>query len=233
MPAIVLALAAAIGIRAQEPPDKAPPLVKAPQVKITSPSGGWSSDRIITAGGTISDADIKTVTLVVNGIPMTIRAKAGSFSAKLVLSPGRNTIQAVAENEAGMGRDSVSLYAQVPAKDLKITLTWDTDGTDVDLHVTDPAGEECFYEHKSTKAGGNLDVDVTDGFGPETFTLAQAARGKYLVKVKYYSSNSRAQTRCRLDVVLFEGTSRERRETHTLMLTRTNEKLPAAEVFVR
>jgi uncharacterized protein YfaP (DUF2135 family) len=116
---------------------------------------------------------------------------------------------------------------------MKVTLTWDTDATDVDLHVTDPAGEECFYSHTSTKMGGNLDVDITTGFGPETFTLARAERGKYHIAVKYYSAHGRAQTKCRVDVILFEGTAKERRETHGIVLTRGGEMTSIAEVFVR
>jgi uncharacterized protein YfaP (DUF2135 family) len=163
-----------------QPPEKKPEPVKAPVVKITNPRGGWTSERIIDVKGTVSDANITRLTLVVNGVPMTIRASGGSFTSKLVLSPGANTIQAIASNAAGVGRDAVSTYAKVPAKDMKITLTWDTDRTDIDMHVTDPAKEECYYQHKSTKMGGNLDVDVQNGFGPETFTLAHAVRGKPL-----------------------------------------------------
>jgi uncharacterized protein YfaP (DUF2135 family) len=202
-------------------------------VKITNPRGGWTSERIIDVKGTVSDANITRLTLVVNGVPMTILASGGSFTSKLVLSPGANCIQAIAANAGGVGRDAVSTYAKVPAKDMKITLTWDTDGTDIDMHVTDPTKEECSYQHKSTKMGGNLDVDVTNGFGPETFTLAQAVRGKYLIELNYYSSQGHAQTACRLDVILFEGTSKERRETHRVVLTRDKDRKKVAEVFVR
>jgi uncharacterized protein YfaP (DUF2135 family) len=214
-----------------QPENPAPKV--APVVKIESPRGGWTGERIIDVTGTVSDTSVKTLAVVVNGTPLTIKTEGGKFLTKIVLSPGQTTIQAIAGNEYGIGRDSVSLYADAPAKDLKITLTWDTNATDVDLHVTDPAGEVCFYSHKETKAGGNLDTDVTTGYGPETFTLAQAARGKYLVEAHYYSSHENAQTLCRLDVVEFEGTAREKHEKYELMLTRTGEKAKVAEVFVR
>src|SRR6185295_3385983 len=31
---------------------------------------------------------------------------------------------------------------------LVVMITWNTDNTDVDLHVTEPTGEECFYGHR-------------------------------------------------------------------------------------
>jgi uncharacterized protein YfaP (DUF2135 family) len=45
-----------------------------------------------------------------------------------------------------------SLTEQYAAKgtkscDLVVIVGWNTDRTDVDLHVTDPAGEECNYQH--------------------------------------------------------------------------------------
>ena len=73
--------------------------------------------------------------------------------------------------------------------DVVVTMMWNTDQTDVDLHVIEPSGEECFYQHKSTKSGGQITRDITDGFGPEMYTLANAPDGEYQVLVKYYSSN--------------------------------------------
>ena len=37
--------------------------------------------------------------------------------------------------------------------DLVAIILWNTDGTDVDLHVTEPRGEECYYRHQHTAAG--------------------------------------------------------------------------------
>ncbi|CAF4270400.1 unnamed protein product, partial [Rotaria sordida] len=33
---------------------------------------------------------------------------------------------------------------------LRIVMVWDTNDTDVDLHVIEPTGEECYYSHKNT-----------------------------------------------------------------------------------
>ena len=47
--------------------------------------------------------------------------------------------------------------------DLRIVMSWDADATDVDLHVVEPSGEECYYGHRNPLAGGWLSPDITDG----------------------------------------------------------------------
>ncbi|WP_298955287.1 VIT domain-containing protein [uncultured Nonlabens sp.] len=70
--------------------------------------------------------------------------------------------------------------------DLRILVDWNHNDTDIDLHIVDPNLEECFYSHPTTKMGGQLSKDMTQGFGPEQFTLSQAKKGDYYIKVKYY-----------------------------------------------
>ncbi len=198
---------------------------EAPTVSIDTPSGGWSTERIVQISGMVSDEAIKRAVLVVNGYERWIDVQAGKFSATLVVSRGANTLEVMARNQAGEGRDSVSLFSDVPAVDMQVVLSWDTDKTDVDLHVLDPKGEECYYAHRVTKAAGKLDLDDTDGHGPEVFTLTHAPTGSYQVSVKYFSSHGHPQTRCRVQVVLFEGTNRERRLEFFKILTKTGDKV--------
>lgn len=73
--------------------------------------------------------------------------------------------------------------------DLRIALTWDADATDIDLHVFDPSGEEAYYGHNRTHAGGMVSRDVTDGYGPEEFLLRNAPAGEYKIYAKYYGSH--------------------------------------------
>lgn len=76
--------------------------------------------------------------------------------------------------------------------DVHVTLSWDN-ATDVDLFVTDPFGEEISFLNPSSNSGGQLDVDDSDGYGPENiFWPAGAAPfGQYSVKVVYYSNYGR------------------------------------------
>jgi len=71
---------------------------------------------------------------------------------------------------------------------LRVTLAWETDANDVDLHVVDPAGEECFYRNKSTRAGLTLYEDITQGLGPEVVRTGKLDRGTYHVGVRYFAA---------------------------------------------
>lgn len=80
----------------------------------------------------------------------------------------------------------------VPDCDLRITLAWDADDTDVDLHVTEPSGEEAYYGHPNTYAGGRVSEDITDGYGPEQYSIKKAQEGTYLIRAHYYASHQQS-----------------------------------------
>lgn len=70
--------------------------------------------------------------------------------------------------------------------DLRITLAWDADNTDIDLWVTDPNGEKTYYGHRFSHQGGRVSHDVTGGYGPEEFSLRVAKPGRYTVQAQFY-----------------------------------------------
>jgi len=74
--------------------------------------------------------------------------------------------------------------------DIRVVLNWDTDNCDMDLWVTDPLGEKCFYSHRETKTGGYMSNDFTGGYGPEHFIIKNAIKGAYKVEVDYYGTRS-------------------------------------------
>ncbi|RYZ21172.1 MAG: VWA domain-containing protein [Chitinophagaceae bacterium] len=73
-----------------------------------------------------------------------------------------------------------------PEADLMVVITWNTDNTDVDLHLREPSGEECYYRHPKTASGGFLSNDATEGFGPEMYFIRNAPKGKYHIDIDYY-----------------------------------------------
>ena len=95
--------------------------------------------------------------------------------------------------------------------DIKIYLTWDTDHSDVDLWVTNPAGEKVFYSHKRGQFGEALFDDVTTGYGPESFTASHAHDGEYVVQVNYFGRgrSNFSEARGEVIVVVDEGKSEE------------------------
>ncbi len=73
--------------------------------------------------------------------------------------------------------------------DLRIVLTWNTDDCDIDLWVTDPKSEKCYYGHKITKQGGRMSRDFTQGYGPEEFCIKVAPKGNYKIECNYYGNH--------------------------------------------
>lgn len=73
---------------------------------------------------------------------------------------------------------------------LMVWLGWDTDRTDVDLHVVEPSTQEVYYGNKRGK-GSLLSRDFTQGYGPEVYIAKQgmADSGAYNVHAKYYASH--------------------------------------------
>lgn len=80
----------------------------------------------------------------------------------------------------------------VPACDLRITLAWDADETDVDIHVTEPSGEEAYYGHRDTLSGGRVSEDIRDGYGPEQYEIRAAQEGTYCIRAHYFASHQQA-----------------------------------------
>lgn len=89
---------------------------------------------------------------------------------------------------------------------IKITLTWNTT-SDIDLWVTDPNGERIYYANPVSASGGFLDVDDTDGFGPENiFWENNAPTGSYLVQVHYFADNGQGPTNYNVQVQVLGDT---------------------------
>lgn len=124
-----------------------------------------------------------------------------------------------------------ALALRVPEGDLRVTMTWNTDNTDVDLWVTDPSGEKCYYAHPRTAAGGHLLEDVTRGFGPERFQLSDAPSGEYHVQAHYYGNNGNrlvADTYVTLTVTRYVGTEQQQITRHVVRLVDAGENVSVA-----
>lgn len=93
---------------------------------------------------------------------------------------------------------------------LSLVLTWEDSSADVDLHVIAPTGEHVFFQHREGKDGGLLYYDVTDGYGPEIYTLGQASKGRYRLGVVHYRGPE-AGVRGTLTIIEDAGTPAERR----------------------
>ncbi len=208
-------------------------LLSSPTVKIETPASGWTTERVITVTGQATDATELGV-LTVNGVERPLPLAGGHFTATFALGRGENAIEAIAfakDGKSPPARDRIALYAEIPRVDLQVLLFWDTDGTDVDLHVTEPSGEIVNYTHPvSSTTGGRLDRDDTDGYGPEIFSLGAAPAGVYEIAAHYYGDRGTGQTSATVMVVAREGTDEERRWRFEVPLTRAGEKAVLATI---
>ena len=118
--------------------------------------------------------------------------------------------------------------------DIKIYLSWDTDRTDVDLWVITPSGKTINYENKRGRHGGALFRDVTNGYGPESFTMRRAREGTYQVKVNYFSGTNGdfKEARGEVIVVLDEGRDTEVQQSFPYRLYRPKQTVTVAEIEV-
>jgi tetratricopeptide (TPR) repeat protein len=145
--------------------------------------------------------------------------------------------------KTGKKDQAAALMAQIDAldikggaiNDIKVFLTWDTDRSDVDLWVTNPAGEKIFYSHKQGKFGGALFGDVTTGYGPESFTAKTAQPGTYKITVNYYSAGRSAfpEARGEVVVVLNEGRPDEKKTVLPYRLFKAKQTVTVAHVQVK
>lgn len=117
--------------------------------------------------------------------------------------------------------------------DVRIIVDWNHNDTDIDLHVIDPNLEECWYSHKRTKIGGHISQDMTQGFGPEEFTLKNAIKGDYFVKVNYYGDRyQKVENPTFMKVTLYKyyGTKKQSKEIKIIRLTKSREKQIVAKL---
>ncbi len=129
-----------------------------------------------------------------------------------------------APNLPADARKLASQYANLDpaAKDkIVVTASWDTDNTDVDLHVVQPDETHVFFENM-TPAGsaGTLSWDSTQGYGPEQYRNSKPMRGEYRVYLRYYAENMNALqdgTFARVDFKIVEK-GVERKFTRSLFL---------------
>ena len=125
--------------------------------------------------------------------------------------------------------------AVVKEADLVVTMMWNTDRTDVDLHVVEPSGEECYYKNSSTKAGGKITADITDGFGPEMYYIKKSKPGKFIIKANNYASDrNRTKVQSKLFFTIYEnfGTPREKRTRKTVAVSHEKEMVRVHEVVI-
>jgi uncharacterized protein YfaP (DUF2135 family) len=179
-------------------------------------------------------------TLIVNGVAMPLKVdETGHFSRPYAFGRGANNVEV--RSADGQHRSVAQFYEanpnQLPAQ-VRVVLSWNTDQTDLDLHVITPDGQHCFYGNRVLDNGAALDVDVTSGYGPEIFESPVAQPGRYYVYVNYYGGqgmNVKGKpaviTVATVTVISHENTVNEKKQTFVVPM-RTPGDLTLVSSFV-
>ena len=112
--------------------------------------------------------------------------------------------------------------------DIRVVLSWDTDNCDMDLWVTDPTDEKCYFSNPITYLGGKISDDVTQGYGPEEFMLKKAPKGTYKIETDYFGTRSQKQlmpVTLRITFYTHFGTDKEEKQETTVRLSNEKETI--------
>ena len=123
----------------------------------------------------------------------------------------------------------------LPDCDMRVVMSWDADETDVDLHVTEPSGEEAYYGHRRTRSGGDVSQDITDGYGPEEYLLRKAPAGGYRIRAHYFASHQQevfGPATATATIFTDWGRPNQRFQTLSIRLDKAREMIDLGEVNV-
>jgi len=210
-----------------------------PQISITSHQNGDTIyTRVITLTGEVESSEvlIKTIEVFLENEKFSTNVdNEGNFSLEISLNVGEQTFRFVTKDSHGniispnnMDTDPFSLIVDLDTSVMLVTLTWDKYDTDLDLYVIDPMGDYSCYYNKNTADGGELDIDIIEGYGPEHWTLSSNDiirwnQEYYTVRVHYYNDHGNGGTNFKLSVLLYEGSNREVEYIKTGYLSVNNE----------
>ncbi|MFL6536051.1 MAG: YfaP family protein [Pseudomonas sp.] len=216
--------------------------VNYPASSVNTPPGQANTARISgQIKGTPKDTG-EPGQLIVNGVSLPLKVdEEGRFDRPFSFPNGSNSVEV--RSADGQQRHRTQFLntsgGATPAK-LRVLLTWDSDGTDLDLHLVTPDGAHIWYGDRVAPNGAALDVDVTTGYGPEIFAMPVPIKGQYLVYVNYYGGGYRgdedeegdgepveqaqqALTTAKVTVITEEGTPSEKMETFVVPMRAVGE----------
>ncbi len=164
--------------------------------------------------------------LVVDGIAMPLSIdESGAFARPWSFGSGSHGIEVRTPDGEVRRRQFYEAQPNRVAPRLRVVLTWDSDNTDLDLHVISPDGSHVFYGDRVAPNGGALDVDVTTGFGPEIFATQAPLPGIYHVYVNYYGAGDRRDliTTAQIAIIQDEGTPSEKQQVFRVPMRKPGE----------
>ncbi|TNF78724.1 DUF2135 domain-containing protein [Pseudomonas sp. ICMP22404] len=219
--------------------------VNYPASSVNTPQGQANTARITGQIKAMPKDSNDPGKLIVNGVALPLKLdEEGRFDRPFSFPNGSNSVEV--RSPDGQHRHRTQFLntsgGATPAK-LRVLLTWDSDGTDLDLHVITPDGAHIWYGDRVAPNGAVLDVDVTTGYGPEIFAMPAPIKGQYQVYLNYYGGGYRsvsddeegdgessggqdavqALTTAQVTVITEEGTPSEKMETFVVPMRAVGE----------
>lgn len=142
------------------------------------------------------------------------------YGMQEILLPEINRIIALHKGKLDLSNIKKEMIKAMPV-DIRIVMDWNMNNTDIDLWVTDPNGEKCYYSNNRTQAGGRMSHDMTQGFGPEQFMLKNAVKGTYKIEINYYGDRQATiagPTTIMAEMFTHYGTPQEKKEIIVLQM---------------
>ena len=118
--------------------------------------------------------------------------------------------------------------------DVRIILNWNQMDVDIDLHIVEPTGEECYYGHKTTEIGARFSKDFTQGYGPEQYILRNAVNGIYKIKTNFFGERTLTEsgpTTVNVEIYTTKNGKTERK-MQTIQLGKVRENQNLAEITI-
>ena len=124
---------------------------------------------------------------------------------------------------------------QVLDADLRVVISWDSDMTDIDLHILEPDGSDVYYRNRDSKSGGHLSKDMTRGLGPEVYFIRRAQLGSYKLKCRFYGNYSlklRGGINVKIDYYTNYGRVEEKHFSRSVRLKSESEMIDLGEIIL-
>ncbi len=137
-----------------------------------------------------------------------------------------NQLIALHKSKISTSKYNKKIIGSMPV-DIRVVLNWNRDKTDIDLWLTDPKGEKCFFGNSQTKLGALISNDMTEGYGPEQLMVKKAINGKYKIQIHYYGDDQVKLTgpsTVLAEVFTRYGTGNQERKLITLQMENNENK---------
>lgn len=154
----------------------------------------------------------------------------------LLIQEALRTLPAGSRHRSILRRRKSYLGLYVRRSKLRVTVTWNTDNTDVDLWVYEPDGSTCSYRKRKTRNGGHLLQDMTRGYGPERYAVYGGRAGTYRIQLRYFGHSSTVfgnETHVWVRIVKNAGTPQQKVIEKNSILKRVKSKVNVAKIVLR